>query len=289
MVDNIPVVLRDVIAGGGSTAFVSGVLNPVDVIKTRRQIGLPISARAEALRIWQSEGLLGLWMPGLKASLLREVLYSGCCKGFYPVVRTAIAGDADPVLWQRVLAAASTGFLGSIPANAADVVKIRLFQDPHRYRSLWAAVQEIVASEGIVKGLLLRGVSASAPRGAAIGVGEVATYDQAKDYLRTLDIFGKDPTTGKEPFALHIVTSIIMGFVATTVAAPFDCLKSMVMADDGSKYPGFSSALKGVLKEGGPLALFRGWFPAYCRLAPHAILTFPLLEQTRYLLGLEYI
>ena len=30
-----------------------------------------------------------------------------------------------------------------------------------------------------------------------------------------------------------------------------------------------------------------GWWPAYCRLAPHAILTFPLLEQLRRLAGLE--
>ena len=37
----------------------------------------------------------------------------------------------------------------------------------------------------------------------------------------------------------------------------------------------------------GPAALLAGWWPAYCRLAPHAILTFPLLEQLRRLAGLE--
>lgn len=205
------------------------------------------------------------------------------------MVRSAIAGDREPVLWQRVLAAASTGFLGSIPANCADVVKIRLFNEPHRYSSLRGAFREIVLTEGLVKGLLLRGVSASAPRGAAIAVGEVSTYDQAKSSLRGLPTFARDPITGKEPFSLHVITSIITGFVATTVAAPFDTLKSMVMADNGSKYPGLLTALRGVLAEGGPPALFRGWFPAYCRLAPHAIVTFPLLEQTRYLLGLDYV
>lgn len=289
MVDSIPVIVRDVIAGGGCTAFVSAVLNPVDVIKTRRQIGLPRSARAEAVRVWRYEGVRGLWLPGLKASLVREMLYSGCCKGFYPWVRSSIAGDGEPVLWQRVLAASSTGFLGSIPANAADVIKIRLFNEPDRYRSFRAAVSDIAGTEGVVNGLLLRGVSASAPRGAAIAVGEVTTYDQAKASLKSLSIFARDPTTGKEPFSLHVSTSIITGFVATTVAAPFDCLKSMVMADDGSRYTGFTSALRGALAEGGPLALYRGWFPTYCRLAPHAILTFPLLDQVRYLLGLEYI
>ncbi len=33
---------------------------------------------------------------------------------------------------------------------------------------------------------------------------------------------------------------------------------------------------------------WRGWLPAYCRLGPHALLQFPLLEQIRILLGLGH-
>jgi len=164
-------------------------------------------------------------------------------------------------------------------------VKIRLFNEPRRYSGLVGAFKEIVAAEGVFNGLLVRAVSASAPRGAAIAVGEVTAYDQAKSSLKQLSLFAKDPQTGKEPFALHVATSIITGFVATTVAAPFDCLKSVVMADDGSRYPGLPSALRGVVREGGVCALFRGWFPTYCRLAPHAILTFPLWEQMKQEVG----
>lgn len=288
MLSSLPELPRDIAAGGGSTAFVSAVLNPVDVVKTRRQIGLPRSAREEFIRVWRSEGFRGLWLPGLTATVLREILYSGCTKGLYPLARNAISGDQDPVLWQRILAASSTGFLGSICANSFDVVKIRLFNEPARYPSVLAAFREVAVTEGLVKGLLVRGCSASAPRGAAIAVGEVTTYDQAKVSLRELPVFKPD-SQGKEPFSLHVATSIITGFVATTVAAPFDTLKSMVMADDGSKYRGFTSALMAVVRSSGPLELFRGWCPTYCRLAPHAILTFPLLEQSRRLLGLDYI
>lgn len=285
MFSSLPELPRDIAAGGGSTAIVSAILNPVDVVKTRRQIGIPRTAREEVFRIWHSEGVRGLWIPGLTASIGREILYSGCTKGLYPMVRCAISGDSDPVLWQRILAASSTGFLGAICANPFDVVKIRLFNEPSRYPGVVSAFHEVTAAEGLVKGLLVRGVDASSIRGAVIAVGEVTTYDQAKVSLRQLAMFQPD-LHEKEPFSLHVATSIITGFVATTVAAPFDTLKSMVMADDGSKYGGFRSALMAVFKDG-PLALFRGWCPTYCRLAPHAILTFPLLEQCRIFLGLE--
>lgn len=85
-----------------------------------------------------------------------------------------------------------------------------------------------------------------------------------------------------------MVTSLITGVVATTVAAPFDLLKSRVMA---SELPadGFGSVLMRLLRAEGPLALFNGWWPTYCRLGPHAILTFPLFEAMRKAAGLDYL
>jgi len=288
----VPEVFRDVIAGGVATTIVSACLNPIDVIKTRRQVGLQRSGSAEALAAFRAEGAWrGLWRPGLSASITRELLYSGCCKGLYPNAREMVTpAGQEPGLQHRALAAALTGFGGSICASGPDVVKIRLFADPHRYKDATSAVREIVQAEGVVRGLLIRGVSASAPRGAAIAIGEVTTYDQTKVMLRRYWLghaTGARPA-GKEPFSLHVVTSLITGVVATTVAAPFDTIKSCVMADDGGKYPrGFIDALQSIVRKEGPLALFRGWWPAYCRLGPHAILTFPLLEQMRLLLGLS--
>ena len=141
------------------------------------------------------------------------------------------------------------------------------------------ALGEIAREEGLVRGLLIRGASASAPRGAAIAVGEVTTYDQVKSTLRRHYPDG---------FALHVVVSLITGVVATTVAAPFDLLKSRVMAS-ADPADGFVQVLGRLLRNEGPLALFNGWLPTYCRLGPHAILTFPLYEAFRRLLGLDYL
>ena len=82
----VPELFRDILAGGLSTATVSALLNPIDVLKTRRQVGLRHSALQEAYSCWQRSGAWeGLWKPGLTASMCREMLYSGCTKGLYPL------------------------------------------------------------------------------------------------------------------------------------------------------------------------------------------------------------
>ena len=277
-------VALDVACGGVSTAVVSAILNPTDVIKTRRQIvGFSGASPLDMARaVAKADGLRGLWLPGLQATVLRELLYSGCTKGLYPYARDAVSGEEDASLAQRALAAALTGFGGSLCANAVDVVKVQQF-DSGSNRSVVAAMRDVARSEGVVRGLLVRGVSASAPRGAAIAIGEVTTYDYAKSRLARHPAFARDAQNGAEPFSLHIVTSVITGVVATTVAAPFDTIKSRVMARGGNAW----TALRSLVAREGPAALLAGWWPAYCRLAPHAILTFPLLEQLRRLAGLE--
>ena len=128
--------LSEFAAGGGSTAVVSAFLNPVDVIKTRRQLERFKSSTAldVAKGLYEEGGAIALWKPGLTATVAREIVYSGCTKGMYPIVRDFIAGKGnEPTLPQRVASASATGFLGSIGANALDVVKIRQFDQPGRY------------------------------------------------------------------------------------------------------------------------------------------------------------
>jgi hypothetical protein len=132
----------------------------------------------------------------------------------------------------------------------------------------------------------MRGVAPSTARGAVIAVGELTTYDHTKFLL-------KDSGLMNEGFYLHAVASLITGVVATTVAAPFDLLKTRVM-NDGSGcggaapqlYRGAADCFAKTVKREGPRALMKGWWPAYCRLGPHALIQFPLLEQIRCAMGL---
>lgn len=122
--------------------------------------------------------------------------------------------------------------------------------------------------------------------GAFIAVGELATYDHSKMLLKSYFEM-------KEGFLLHCVSSLITGLVATTVAAPFDLLKSRSMNDrtiaSQSSFKGLLFMTRNIIKDEGLIVLFRGWLPAYLRLGPHAMICFPLFEQFRHWLKLDYI
>jgi solute carrier family 25 uncoupling protein 27 len=89
--------------------------------------------------------------------------------------------------------------------------------NPHLYPSLSNAVWSISRNEGW-RGLY-KGLVPSTLRGAFIAVGELATYDHSKTVV-------KKYVAIKEGFYLHTICSLITGLVATTVAAPFDLLKT---------------------------------------------------------------
>ena len=62
----MPDLLAEIACGGVSTAAVSAALNPVDVIKTRRQLERFSERRALdiAQSLWAEGGAATLWRPG---------------------------------------------------------------------------------------------------------------------------------------------------------------------------------------------------------------------------------
>jgi hypothetical protein len=278
------------LAGGLSNALTSGVLNPLDVAKTRMQTqgrapGAPAPSLLATLRAMRAAGgVTGLFLPGLAASAIREMLYSGVKAGLYVPLRdlfVSAGGGSDAAA--KIAAALSTGLLGSILANPIDVVKIRLMRDPSAYRSTLRAVPELARAEGAAG--LLRGLVPSALRGACVSAGEIATYDIAKGALRGS---GAAPL-GRDGVPLHVAASLVAGAAAAVVAAPWDLIKARAMSGTGE-----AGTLRGVLRglalEGGlPGSLFVGVLPAYMRLGPHALIAFPVFEQLRHVFGLSYL
>lgn len=230
---------REWLSGGLANAITSGLLNPLDVIKTRLQADLSLNAaranfRSTAKLLLASEGgVIGLWRPGLVASCTREMLSSGPRAGLYTPVRDFYdrymyigrgeGGRKDKdkdMLICKVMAALTTGTVGAIISNPIDLVKIRLMADPKRYSSLVNALSSILRTEG--RAGLIKGIIPSTLRGASIAVGELAAYDITKTTIKSLNL----GTLSKEGAVLHIVSSLITGLAATTMAAPFDLIKT---------------------------------------------------------------
>lgn len=81
--------------------------------------------------ILKEEGIIGLYYPGLVASLIREGSYSSIRMGLYPVVKNFFAGSSgsDTSFVLKFGAGMVTGALGSALANPTDLVKIRMQVD----------------------------------------------------------------------------------------------------------------------------------------------------------------
>ena len=218
------------LSGGLANAISSSLLNPMDVSKTRMQAELitgngtkmnNITITRTIYNLYLEGGIVGLWSPGLSASIAREMLYSGPRSGFYVPLRDAISKryghNGESNLFCKILTAMATGTLGAVIANPVDLIKVRMMVTPTRYTSLIHGLGEVYKREGLHG--LYKGVVPSTLRGAFIAAGELATYDHAKTSI-------KHYFHVEEGYKLHTISSLVTGLVATTVAAPFDLIKT---------------------------------------------------------------
>jgi hypothetical protein len=55
-----------------------------------------------------------------------------------------------------------------------------------------------------------------------------------------------------------------------------------------NQYTGFLNCFASIVKNEGPMALFKGWLPSTCRLAPLFMFVSPVMERLRIDFGLGY-
>ena len=235
------------------------------------------------VHIFRTEGLLAMY-GGLSAAALRQFVYGGIGVGLYVPMRTLVIGaDVDPKtapLWKRILAGALSGSLGQLAANPFDVVKVRLQADGRlkslgqapRYVGAWDALKRIPVEEGVAG--YFKGLGPSIGRAAVINGCGIASYDASKTVAS--QVTGR--TEGLVP---QVLASLVSGLVSALVSTPFDVIKTRMMNQPRDK-PLYSSAIDCVVKTAraeGVLGLYKGFVPAYSRLAPHRVVHFVALEN----------
>jgi len=296
-------------AASGAMTAVSVVFNPFDVVKIKLQTHNQLSKDASAQiyngalhclrRVRAEDGIVrGLCLPGLAASVMRDIINGGIRMGMYPAaVRTLReqvpweTAGSPPTFATRFLAGALTGFMGAFVGNPTDVVKVRLQAEagtvvngtyttglykgqkpsPNALVCLW----QLATQDGAQAGLF-RGTGANCLRAALITSGQMSSYDQTK---RVLANWRVGPFEQEGPRIA--VASFVSGVVAATVAAPVDLLRSRVMDDRPGSYSGAMNCAWKTIRAEGPFALWKGWVPSYLRLGPHFMVSLPLLELLR--------
>lgn len=266
--------------GGAGACVGAGVTHPLDLAKARMQSS-PVPGRGMFGTLWSTirdSGFFRIY-DGLSACILRQMTYSMARLGLYDKLKTmAQSGGETPRVSVLLLCSMTSGFVGSVVGNPADIVNVRMQNESvlppaqrRGYRNAIDGVIRIVRDEGYRS--LFRGVGPNATRGVAMTAGQVVSYDTGKNFL----IKYADMKAGTQ--SLFFAASIWAGFVATTICSPVDVVKTRAM-NSSVKVSPLSVILKGVKQEGVSF-LFRGWTPAFIRLGPQTIIMFMTVEQLK--------
>ncbi|XP_043791943.1 mitochondrial dicarboxylate carrier isoform X1 [Apis laboriosa] len=266
--------------GGLSSAGAACVTHPLDLLKVHLQTQQEgkISIVRLTTSIIQKQGILALY-NGLSASLLRQLTYSTMRFGAYEVGKQTFETSGQPLLfYQKLLLAGFSGAAGGILGTPGDVINVRMQNDiklspqlRRNYKHALDGVIRVIQEEGIRQ--LFSGCSTATLRATLMTIGQLSFYDQIKIILLESGYFKDNPIT-------HIISSIFAGAVATTFTQPFDVLKTRAMNAKPGEFKNLMDLFLYTAKNG-PFAFFKGYIPAFIRLAPQTILTFVFLEQLR--------
>lgn len=212
----------------------------------------------------------------LSASLLRQLTYSTTRFGVYEELKeTFSTAKSAPTFFSLVAMASTSGFLGGVAGNPADVLNVRMQHDAalppsqrRNYNHALDGLLRMAREEGWRS--LFRGVWPNSLRAVLMTASQLASYDGFKTAIL-------EHTAAKDDLATHFTASFFAGFVATTICSPVDVIKTRVMS--AKEKEGLFTLLARVYKAEGLGWVFRGWVPSFIRLGPHTIATFLFLEQ----------
>ena len=212
----------------------------------------------------------------LTAALLRQITYSTTRFGVYEELKEVFSdGVKQPSFGALVAMASTSGFLGGVAGNPADIMNVRMQNDaslpPERRRNYKNAIDGLVRmarEEGFSS--LFRGVWPNSTRAVLMTASQLASYDVFKRQILEYTSFGDTLTT-------HFSASFMAGFVATTVCSPVDVIKTRVMS--AHTHESIFQLVTKITANEGMIWMFKGWVPSFIRLGPHTIATFLFLEQ----------
>lgn len=206
--------------------------------------------------------------------------YSTTRFGIYEELKSYFTSSGQPPGTLTLVGMACTsGFLGGIAGNPADVLNVRMQSDaalpPAQRRNYQHALHGLVQmtrEEGPAS--LFRGVWPNSTRAVLMTASQLASYDTFKRLCI-------DRLSMSDNLLTHFTASFLAGFVATTVCSPVDVIKTRVMSASPTESAGHSifGLLRDITRKEGLGWAFRGWVPSFIRLGPHTIATFLFLEE----------
>lgn len=188
---------------------------------------------------------------------------------------------------KALLQFAAGGFAGIIArTTVAPIDRVKILMQTqavsgsaNKYNGLMQSLRLVIAEDG-VRGLW-RSNFANVVRVAPYSATQFASYDYYKVKLG-LDVKrqeGAPKPSFQEQFMQRILCGGLAGLTATTVTHPLDLIRLRVATDKEVK--GISDAFFQILKEGGPINLYRGWVPTVVSLCPFIAVNFTAFDTIK--------
>ena len=265
------------------------ITHPLETIKTFQQLpGQRSLSTLRAARLIMYEDGIGSLYKGLNASLVRAVISGGgrlslfglfkdiaYDRGFLESSSSTPKASELPL---RGVIASVAGMIAALVSSPVDLIRTRQAGFKGSYAqspSMGNVVMSIYATDGI-RGLFA-GSTALLARAFWFNLAQLTTYDYCKtSAMETLQLDSRHVVT-------HVVAAMSAGFVATTITAPLENIKTRTQLM-GSK--SMSSVAKVMFRDGNFLVFFRGWTPLYVKIAPHTLVVFVTAEKLRLLFNL---
>ena len=226
---------------------------------------------------------------GLEAACLRHVFYSGIRVMLYEYLRdnTPIGRREDGTfpLYQSAICALVSGATGQFIASPTDFCKVQMQVEGLRvitgkdrlYKGTFDCFRSLYIKYGFIG--MWKGCIPNVQRGALIQIGDLCAYDKAKHTIM-------NHTQLEDNWILHFASSSISGLVSTIMCNPCDVVKTRMM-NEPTKYRGTFHCFGSIIRNEGPMNLYKGFFPIWARLGPWSVIFYVTFEKLRNLYGLD--
>ncbi|ULT79670.1 hypothetical protein L5515_016219 [Caenorhabditis briggsae] len=261
---------RQITAGGSAGLVEVCLMYPLDVIKTRLQLGQQDKGMMDCVvKTLKNEGIGGFY-KGILPPILAETPKRATKFFTFEQYKIAFTHSEIPMPVTMSFAGLFSGLTEAIVICPFEVVKVRLQADRKssvkEQRSTAAMAREIYKTEGFGTSGLYRGLGATLGRHGAWNMVYFGLYHSCKEII---------PDAKQNPSA-NLIGRIALGFTAGSLASvfniPFDVAKSRIQGPQpdplSRKYSGTLQTISLVYKEEGFGALYKGLLPKVMRLGP---------------------
>nr|GMD38594.1 mitochondrial substrate carrier family protein C [Ipomoea batatas] len=266
-------VLKSALAGGISCALSTALMHPIDTVKTRVQASTLTFPQIMAKL--PEFGWKGLY-KGSTPAILGQFFGHGLRTGIFEASKLLVINIAPTLPNMQVQSTVSfcSAILGTVVRVPSEVLKQRL--QAGLFDNAGEAVIGTWKQDGL-KGFF-RGTGATLFREVPFYVAGMGLYAESKKAVQRL--LGRE----LEPWETVVVGAVSGGLTAV-LTTPFDVIKTRMMTAPQGKAVSMSVVAFSIVRNEGPLVLFKGAVPRFFWVAPLGAMNFAGYELLRKAMG----